>query len=152
MGNAKALFEVMFFLWIMLWSAEEIFTAFYTGYVMWKKIYESEDDISVEKGYKWLFMGVSMAVGAWAGSVALADLMDNILSFFNAYQTKTHTDWDGNMSDNALIIDFFYHTVEVMATVFVASLISAGTHYVGYIVLNLNYLLDFNDVDEASGN
>merc|ERR1712159_431583 len=74
------LFEVVFFLWIMLWSAEEIFTAFYTGYVMWKKIYESEDDISVEKGYKWLFMGMSMAVGAWAGSVALADLMSNIVS------------------------------------------------------------------------
>ena len=73
----------MFFLFIMLWSAEEIFTAFYTGYVMWKKIFEEEKDISLEKGYKWLIMGVSMAMGAWAGSVALADIQDNILNFFN---------------------------------------------------------------------
>ena len=149
LGNAKGLMEVVTYLFIMLWSAEEIFTAFYTGYVMWKKIYESEDDISVEKGYKWLFMGMSMAVGAWAGSVALADLMSNIVSFFNAYTTKTFYDTDGNMSNTALFIDLFYHVIEVFATMFVASLISAGTHYVGYIVLNLQYILDFNDVDEA---
>jgi len=148
----KGLLEALFYVVMILWSAEEIFTAFYTGYVMWKKIYQNEDDISVEKGYKWFFMGVSMAVGAWAGSVALGDLMENILSFFNAYQTKTYVDSDGNMSNTAMIYDLFYHTMEVGAFVGAASLISAGTHYVGYVVLNLEYILDFNDVDEASGN
>ena len=152
LGNAKGLLEVIFYVLMILWSAEEIFTAFYTGYAMWKKIFATEDDISVEKGYKWFFMGVSMAIGAWAGSVALGDLMENVLSFFNSYTTKTYFDSDGNMSNYAMLVDLFYHTMEVFSFVFVASLISAGTHYVGYIVLNLQYVLDFNDVDEASGN
>jgi len=148
----KGLLEALFYVVMVLWSAEEIFTAFYTGYVMWKKIFENEDDISVEKGYKWFFMGASMAIGGWAGSVALGDLMENVLSFFNAYQTKTFNDSDGNMSNEAMIYDLFYHTMEVAAFVMAASLISAGTHYVGYVVLNLEYVIDFNDVDEASGN
>jgi len=93
-----------------------------------------------------------MAIGAWAGSVALGSLMTNILSLFNAYTTKTYFDIDGNMSNEAMIIDLFIHMMEVGATLFVASLISGGTHYVGYIVLNLSYVLDFNDVEEASGN
>lgn len=136
----------------MLWSAEEIFTAFYTGYVMWKKIFENEDDISIEKGYKWLFMGMSMAIGAWAGSVALAETQKNILAFFNGYITKTYRDKNGDVSDWAFIVDLTLHTIEVFAAMLVCSLISAGTHYVGYIVLNLEYLFDFDDVEEASGN
>jgi len=137
LANAKGGIEVIFFALIALWSAEEIFTAYYTGYEMWKKIYQTEEDISVEKGYKWFFMGASMAIGAWAGSVAMGDLQENIFAFFNAYETNTYRDDDGNLSNTAMLIDFSYHMIEVFSFVFVASLISAGTHYVGYTVLNM---------------
>ena len=44
----KGAFEVLYYVLMMTWASEEIFTAFYTGYAMWKKIYENENDISDE--------------------------------------------------------------------------------------------------------
>jgi len=144
LGEFKGLIELAFFLAVMLWGVWQTFVGFWTAYVMWEHVFNDEAsmDADLERGYKWLMLGVSMGVVSWGASVAVAELLDNVLQFFDNFNPKT-ADWDSKLTSEALWIDGFFWVVQLAATLFVAGLTTEGAYYVGYGILGLKFIDEY---------
>lgn len=108
---------------------------------MWEHIFNDEAsfDADLERGYKWLFLGTAMGLCSWAGSVAVGELLAEILGFYDGYDTKT-ADWDGKRTSEGYWVDGFYWFIQLVATMFVAGNIIEGGYYVGYLILKLKFI------------
>merc|ERR1712167_79485 len=148
LGEFKGLLEVTFFLAIVLWGVWQSFVAAWTGFVMWEHISNDEAsfDADVERGYKWIMLGVAMGACNWAAAVAVAELLIEVLGFFDAYNTKA-TDWDAKITDESLWIDGFFWFVQLAATMWVAGMVGEGSYYVGYDMLKLKFVDEWEPSD-----
>lgn len=149
LGEFKALIETSFFLAIALWGVWQTFVGFWTGFVMWEHIFNDEAsfDGQEERGYKWLFMGASMGLCSWAGSVAVAELLEKILGFYDTYNNLA-LDWDSKLTNIPYWVDGFFWFVQWFATMWVAGQVIEGSYYVGYSILKLKFIDEWEPINK----
>ena len=94
---------------------------------MWEYVLDHEDLITSEQGYKWLFIGLMMGVQQWGAIVAVSELMDQLLTFLDNYNTKNWYDKNSDLRNDDFFIDLAFHLIEFYATFLVASVITSGS-------------------------
>jgi len=147
LGEFKGLLEVSFFLAVLLWGAWNTFVGLWTAYVMWEHVMNDEAamDADLERGYKWLMLGTAMGVCSWGAAVAVAELLDNVLSFFDNFNPRV-ADWDNNLTSEALWVDGFFWFIQLGATLFVAGMTQEGAYSVGYEILGLQFIDNYEQL------
>lgn len=92
-------------------------------------------------GYKFLYLGCIMGLGAWISSLALGDSAIELFGFFDAYNTKVEGGvWDNSRytrdaDGTSLAYDLSYHTTTLVGYFSVSTVIWLGSVIFGFVYL-----------------
>merc|ERR1711998_209224 len=142
-GDLLGLWELLSVVLFLTWSLGISIVGYVEGALLWER-YETMEaagqTVTIVQGYKYLALGMVIGIGAWISGLALGDSAEELLGFFDNYNTKTRTeasDGSGNFDPDGTAIqyDLAFHFITLLFSYMTISAIAIGAYVFGFIYL-----------------
>merc|ERR1719502_831451 len=94
-GDYLGLWELLAVILFLTWSLAISIVGYVEGALLWQR-YEAMEaagtTVTIVQGYKYLALGCVIGIGAWISGLALGDSANELLGFFDNYDSKTKTE------------------------------------------------------------
>merc|ERR1711898_18581 len=141
MGGLWELFAVIMFL---TWSLAISVVGYIEGALLWERYSSMEatgNIITIVQGYKYLALGCVIGIGAWISGLALGESAQELLGFFDNYDSKTKSEaqdkdsGDYDADGTAIEYDLGFHFITLLFSYLTISAIAIGAYVFGFIYL-----------------
>merc|ERR1711907_797238 len=143
-GDLLGLWELLAVVLFLTWSLGISVVGYIEGALLWER-YETMEQagqtVTIVQGYKYLALGCVIGVGAWISGLSLGDSAQELLGFFDNYESKTgneasdKTTGTVDVDGTAIEYDLGFHFITLLMSYLTISAIAVGGYYFGYIYL-----------------
>merc|ERR1712187_325207 len=143
-GDILGLWELLAVVLFLTWSLAISVVGYIEGALLWER-YEAMEaagtTVTIVQGYKYLALGCVIGIGAWISGLALGDSANELLGFFDNYDSKTKTEGtdkgttDTDPDGTAIEYDLLFHFITLLFSYLTISAIVVGGYIFGYIYL-----------------
>ena len=122
LGNWMGLYQVLTYLFGMIFPAIMAVSGYYIGADLMWKITEAADqagEIDQLYGYRNMFLGFALGVSAWTAALAMTQTVNNLLPWYNSYNVAseaTNSDGVTDSKGTSLTYDLLYHELTLLGT------------------------------------
>merc|ERR1712022_66266 len=143
-GDYLGLWELLSVILFLTWSLAISIVGYVEGALLWER-YEAMEaagtTVTVVQGYKYLALGCVIGIGAWISGLSLGDSAQELLGFFDNYDSKTKSEaqdkdsGDYDADGTAIEYDLGFHFITLLFSYLTISAIAIGAYVFGFIYL-----------------
>merc|ERR1711934_909133 len=143
-GDMLGLWELLSVVLFLTWSLAISIVGYVEGALLWER-YETMEaagtTVTIVQGYKYLALGCVIGIGAWISGLALGDSANELLGFFDNYDSKTKTEGTdkttgvADADGTAIGYDLAFHFVTLLFSYLTISAIAIGGYVFGFVYL-----------------
>merc|ERR1711898_21214 len=109
-GDLLGLWELLAVVLFLTWSLAISVVGYVEGALLWERYETMEaagETVTIVQGYKYLALGCVIGIGAWISGLSLGDSAQELLGFFDNYDSKTKSEAQDKDS-GAYVFGFIY--------------------------------------------
>merc|ERR1711975_147145 len=143
-GDLLGLWELLAVVLFLTWSLAISIVGYVEGALLWERYEVMEaagQTVTIVQGYKYLALGCVIGIGAWISGLSLGDSAQELLGFFDNYDSKTKSeaqdkeDGDYDTDGTAIEYDLGFHFITLLFSYLTISAIAIGAYVFGFIYL-----------------
>merc|ERR1712086_1168742 len=143
-GDYLGLWELLSVVLFITWSLAISIVGYVEGALLWQRYEAMEaagETVTIVQGYKYLALGCVIGIGAWISGLSLGDSAQELLGFFDNYDSKTKSEardkdsGDYDADGTAIEYDLGFHFITLLFSYLTISAIAIGAYVFGFIYL-----------------